>query len=171
MTLLKGKVVLITGAARGIGRASALLLADQGADVGVGDISPDVEQTAIDIEKAGGKSCAVRFDISDPEQVQRGVSDIRNALGDIDILVNNAGIVANIARLTKMSIEAWQQEISTNLSGAFYMVKQVIGPMIEKQRGRIINISSGAATGGLHKQIGYASSKAALLGMTKTIAL
>ncbi len=169
--LLKGKVVLITGAARGIGRSTAMVLAEQGADVGVADILPEVEQTAIDIEKAGGNTKSVRFDISDPNQVQQGVSEIRNTLGDIDILVNNAAIVTNIARLTKMSIEAWQQEINVNLSGAFHLVRQVIGPMIEKQWGRIINISSGAATGGLHKQIGYASSKAGLLGMTKTIAL
>ncbi len=169
--LLKGKVVLITGAARGIGRVCAMVLAEQGADVGVADILPEVEQTAIDIEKAGGKAKAVQFDISDPGQVQRGVSEIKATLGDIDILVNNAAIVTNIARLTKMSVEAWQNEINVNLSGAFHLVKQVIGSMIEKKWGRIINISSMAATGGLHMQIGYASSKAGLLGMTKTIAL
>jgi len=171
MAILEGKKALITGAARGIGRVSALVLAEQGADVGVADILPEVEQTAGDIKKTGRKSCGVQLDISDPEQVQRGVTDIREALGGIDILVNNAAIVANIAGLAKMSGEAWRQEIDTNLSGAFYMVQQVIGPMIEKQHGRIINISSGAATGGLHKQIGYASSKAAILGMTKTVAL
>ncbi len=171
MALLKNKVVLITGAARGIGRAAAEVLAEHGAAVGVADILPEVEQTAEALNKAGHQSCHAVFDISLPEQVRRGVNEIVAALGEIDVLVNNAGIVANIARLTHMSNEAWQQEINVNLSGAFYLVKAVIEPMIGRKWGRIVNTSSGAATGGLHKQIGYASSKAALLGMTKTIAL
>jgi NAD(P)-dependent dehydrogenase (short-subunit alcohol dehydrogenase family) len=169
--LLKGKTALITGAARGIGRASAMVLAQEGADVGVADVLPEVENTAAEIQKIGQGSAFAVFDISDPIQVHQGVSKIRKELGEIDILVNNAGIVTNIARLTKMSHEAWQNEISTNLSGAFYMIQEVIGPMITRQWGRIINISSGAATGGLHKQIGYASSKAGLLGLTKTATL
>jgi NAD(P)-dependent dehydrogenase (short-subunit alcohol dehydrogenase family) len=169
--LLKGKTALITGAARGIGRASAMVLSREGADVGVADVLPEVENTAAEIQKLGRRAAFAVFDISDPDQVQRGVTGIRDELGDVDILVNNAGIVNNIARITKMSHAAWQNEIATNLSGAFYMIQEVIGPMIEKQWGRIINISSGAASGGLHKQIGYASSKAGLLGLTKTVTL
>ncbi|MBU2549315.1 MAG: SDR family oxidoreductase [Proteobacteria bacterium] len=169
--LLEGKVALITGAARGIGRASAAVLAREGADVGVADILPEVDETAEEIRGLGRRSVSARIDVSDPEQVRRGVAKIRKALGDVDILVNNAGIVTNIARLTKMSIEAWQHEISVNLSGAFYMVKEVVAPMISKQWGRIINISSMAAIGGLHKQIAYASSKSGLLGLTKTVCL
>jgi len=169
--LLKDKIALISGAARGIGKASALIMAEEGADVGVVDILPQVEDTASEIEKMGRRSSFAVFDISDPLQVREGVKKIRNDLGDVDILVNNAGIVNNVALLTKMSHEAWQREISVNLSGAFNMIKEVIGPMIEKKWGRIINISSGAATGGLHKQIAYASSKAGLLGLTKTVTL
>jgi NAD(P)-dependent dehydrogenase (short-subunit alcohol dehydrogenase family) len=169
--LLKGKTALITGAARGIGRASAMVLAREGADVGVADVLPEVQNTAAEIQNLGQGSASAVFDISNPSQVCEGVAKIREAIGEIDILVNNAGIVANIAHMTKMSHEAWQNEISTNLSGAFYMIQEVIGPMITKKWGRIINISSGAATGGLHKQIGYASSKAGLLGLTKTVTL
>lgn len=169
--LLEGKTALITGAARGIGRASAMVLAQEGAALGVADVLPEVEKTAAEIQKIGQPSAFAVFDISDPAQVQKGVAIIRDTLGDIDILVNNAGIVTNIARLTKMTHEAWQREIAVNLSGAFYMIQEVIGPMIEKQWGRIINISSGAASGGLHKQIGYASSKAGLLGLTMTVTL
>lgn len=169
--LLKGKTALITGAARGIGRASAVVLAREGADVGVADILPEVKSTAMEVEKIGQDSAFAIFDISDPAEVTQGVAKIQEVLGEIDILVNNAGIVTNIASMTKMSHKAWQNEIATNLSGAFYMIQEVIEPMITKQWGRIINISSGAATGGLHRQIGYASSKAGLLGLTKTVTL
>jgi NAD(P)-dependent dehydrogenase (short-subunit alcohol dehydrogenase family) len=169
--LLEGKTALITGAARGIGKASALVLAREGAHVGVADILPEVEETAREIAALGRRSAFALFDVADPAQVAEGVGKIREELGDIEILVNNAGVVTNIARLTKMSHEAWQREISINLSGAFNLIKELIGPMIDKKWGRIINISSGAATGGLHKQIGYAASKAGLLGMTKTVTL
>jgi len=169
--LLEGKVVLITGAARGIGRTTALIMADEGADVGVVDILPEVEATAREIERRGRCSTAVIFDISDPVQVHDGVQKIRQELGDPNVLVNNAGIVNNIARLTRMTQEAWEREISVNLTGTFNMIREVIGPMIEKKWGRIINFSSIGASGGLHKQIGYAASKAGLLGLTKTVTL
>jgi NAD(P)-dependent dehydrogenase (short-subunit alcohol dehydrogenase family) len=169
--LLKDRVVLITGAARGIGRASALVLAREGAHVGVADVLPEVQETAREIATLGRHSAFALFDVSDPDQVAEGVAKIRGELGEIEILVNNAGVVTNIARLTKMTHEAWQREISINLSGAFNLIKEVIGPMVERAWGRIINISSGAAAGGLHKQIGYAASKAGLLGLTKTVTL
>jgi NAD(P)-dependent dehydrogenase (short-subunit alcohol dehydrogenase family) len=169
--LLQGKAVLITGAARGIGRATALIMAGEGADVGLVDISPDVAATAALIREKGRRSAAAIFDIADPVQVQQGVRKIRQELGVIDILVNNAGIVNNIAPLVKMTHDAWSREIAVNLSGAFNMIKAVISPMIEKKWGRIINFSSLGATGGLHYQIGYAASKAGLLGLTKTVAL
>ena len=169
--LLKDKVVLITGTARGIGRATARIMADEGADVGLVDILPEVENTALEIQKRGRRSVAVMFDISDPGQVHDGVQKIVKELGNIDVLVNNAGIVNNIAPLTKMTFDSWEKEISVNLTGAFNMIKEVIGPMIEKKWGRIINISSLGAAGGLYKQSGYAAGKAGLLGLTKTITL
>lgn len=171
MSLLTGKTALITGAARGIGRASAMVLAEEGADVAVVDILPGVEDVAVEIENKGRRSVAAVFDIADPEQVQSGVDRIKQYLGDIDVLVNNAGIVNNIAPLTKMSFSAWQRELAVNLTGAFNMIQAVIKPMILKKWGRIINISSLGATGGLHRQIGYAASKAGLLGLTKTVTL
>jgi len=169
--LHKDKVVLITGAARGIGKVSALTLAEEGADVAVVDILPEVEETAREIEKMGRRSTSAVFDISDVTQVKKGIGKIKQNLGEIDVLVNNAGIVTNIAPLTKMTHDAWQREIAVNLSGAFNMIKEVIEHMKEQKWGRIINISSGAATGGLHKQIGYAASKAGILGLTKTVTL
>lgn len=169
--LLEGKVVLITGAARGIGRTTALDMAGEGADVGLVDILPEVHATAEKIREMGRRSAAAIFDIAEQGQVLHGIRQIQQKLGDTDILVNNAGIVNNIAPLVKMTHDAWSREIAVNLSGAFNMIKAVIGPMIEKKWGRIINFSSLGATGGLHFQIGYAASKAGLLGLTKTVAL
>ncbi len=169
--LLKGKIALITGAARGIGRKTALVMADEGADVAVVDILPEVEGTAREIQSKGRRSSAAVFDISDPLQVRDGLGKIRRELGNIDVLVNNAGIVNNISRLTKMTHASWSREISVNLTGAFNLTQEVLGPMIEKNWGRIINISSLGAVGGLHKQAGYAASKAGLLGLTKTLTL
>jgi len=169
--LLDGKVVLITGAARGIGRAMALVIASEGADVAVTDILPEVKETARQVRSSGRRSVAAAFDIADPSQVHESVQKIVDEMGTIDVLVNNAGIVNNIARLAKMTHDSWAREISVNLSGAFNMIKEVIGPMIAKEWGRIINISSLAATGGLNRQAAYAASKAGLLGLTKTVAL
>jgi NAD(P)-dependent dehydrogenase (short-subunit alcohol dehydrogenase family) len=169
--LLQGKVVLITGAARGIGRTTALIMAAEGADVGLVDLLPEVDATAGQVRDKGRRASAKMFDIADPDQVRHGTQQIRQELGEIDILVNNAGIVNNIAPLVKMTHAAWAREIAVNLSGAFNMIKAVIGPMVKKKWGRIINFSSLAATGGLHYQVGYAASKAGLLGLTKTVAL
>jgi len=169
--MLEGKVALITGAARGIGRATALALAEEGADVGLADILSEIEETAAAIVKMGRRAAAAIFDISDPAQVHTGVETIRNSLGPIDILVNNAGIVNNIAPLARMSQEAWQRELAVNLSGAFNMIQEVIGSMAARKWGRIINVSSVAALGGLHYQAGYAATKAGLIGLTKTVAL
>ncbi|HVO23766.1 MAG TPA: SDR family NAD(P)-dependent oxidoreductase [Candidatus Margulisiibacteriota bacterium] len=169
--LLDGKVALITGAARGIGRATAMQLAAEGAAVGVADIAPEVNDTAAAIQRTGQRAAAAVFDIADPLQVQAGVQQLRERLGDVDILVNDAAIVTNIAPLVRMTHEAWNREVAVNLSGAFNMIKAVIEPMLRKGWGRIINISSVAATGGLHNQAGYAASKAALLGLTQTVTL
>ncbi len=169
--LLEGKVVLITGAARGIGRATALVMADEGADVGMVDILPEVECTAEAVRARGRCASAAEFDISDPSKARQGVEKIRQELGEIHVLVNNAGIVNNIAGLTRMTFDAWQREISVNLTGAFNMIREVIGPMVNRKWGRIINVSSLGAVGGLHRQIGYAASKAGILGLTKTVTL
>jgi NAD(P)-dependent dehydrogenase (short-subunit alcohol dehydrogenase family) len=169
--LLDGKVVLITGAARGIGRAAAMVLAEEGASVGVADVAPEVDATAAAIRQTGRRAAAAVFDISDPQQVHAGVEKIRGELGDINVLVNDAAIVTNIAPLTRMTHEAWNREVAVNLSGAFNMIKAVIDAMLAKHWGRIINVSSVAATGGLFNQAGYAASKAGLLGLTETVTL
>ncbi len=169
--VLTGKIALITGAARGIGRAAALRLAHAGADVAVTDVQPDVEETAARIRERGRRAAAAVFDVADPAQVDAGVRQLRTALGDVDVLVSNAGIVNNIAPFTKMTHERWQREIAVNLTGAFNVIQAVIGPMIERRWGRIIVMSSGAAHGGLHRQAAYAASKAGLIGLVQTVTL
>ncbi|MGH7821447.1 MAG: SDR family NAD(P)-dependent oxidoreductase, partial [Candidatus Binatia bacterium] len=141
------------------------------ADVAVVDLAPAVEETRAAIERIGRRSVAAVFDIADPAAVAKGVAAIRAALGDVDVLVNNAGIVNNIAPLAKMTPEAWDRELAVNLSGAFHMIQALIGPMVVKGFGRIINFSSVAATGGLFHQAAYAASKAGVIGLTQTVTL
>lgn len=171
MTDLEGRVALVTGAARGIGRATALRLAEAGAAVGVADLSPEVEATAAAIAGMGRRAAVAVFDVSAPAAVAEGIGRIREQLGSIGILVNNAGIVDNVAPLERMSQAAWSRELEVNLFGAFYTIQEIIGPMAARKWGRIINVSSVAALGGLHHQAAYAASKAGLLGLTKTVAL
>jgi NAD(P)-dependent dehydrogenase (short-subunit alcohol dehydrogenase family) len=121
------------------------------------------------------RSCALAedavFDVSDPLAVREGFSSVVDALGAVDVLVNNAGIVTNIAPVAVMPFEAWQRELGVNLTGAFNCIQAVLPAMIDRGFGRIINVSSIAAWGGLVRQAGYAATKAGLLGLTKTVAL
>jgi NAD(P)-dependent dehydrogenase (short-subunit alcohol dehydrogenase family) len=168
---LDGRIALVSGAARGIGRAIALALASNGADVGLIDIDAGVAETATAVRGLHRRSCAVRADVSSTEAIVTGVATIVAELGSVDLLVNNAGIVNNIAPFAKMKQAAWEREIGVNLTGAFNLARAVIGPMSERGFGRIVNISSVAARGGLFNQAGYSATKAGLLGLTHTIAL
>jgi 3-oxoacyl-[acyl-carrier protein] reductase len=172
--MLEEKVCFVSGAARGKGngRAIALKLAQKGADVAVGDILYDEAQAVADeIRAAGRRSMAVKMDMSVYDQVEAGLKRIKKEFGPIDILVNNAAIMTNMATISKMKKEAWDKEVAVNLSGAFYCVKQVFDDMAEKKWGRIINITSLAGVLGGYGQCSYSSSKAGLIGLTKTIAL
>lgn len=168
---LTGHTALVSGAARGIGRAIALRLARDGADVALVDVNPAIEETAAAIGDLGRKAMAVKVDIASGKAVREAVARIAKELGAADILVNNAGIVNNIATVEKMSDEAWEKEIGVNLTGAFNLVRACVGGMAERGHGRIVNISSVAARGGLARQVGYSATKAGLLGLTHTVAL
>ena len=172
--MLDEKVCFVSGAARGgsNGRAIALKLAEKGANVAVGDIRyEEAQAVAAEIQSMGRKSVAVNMDMSDYDQVEVGLKKIKDELGSVDILVNNAAIMTNMATISTMKKEAWEKEIAVNLSGAFYCVKQVFDDMVEKNWGRIINITSVAGVMGGYGQCSYSSSKAGLIGLTKTIAL
>ncbi|MFO1115666.1 MAG: SDR family NAD(P)-dependent oxidoreductase [Beijerinckiaceae bacterium] len=168
---LPNRIALVSGAARGIGRAIALRLAREGADVGLIDINPAIEETAKLVRETGRRAAFALADISKSDQARAGAGRIVAELGSIDLLVNNAGIVDNIATVEKMSDEAWEKEIGVNLTGAFNLVRATVGPMGERGFGRIVNISSVAARGGLARQVGYSATKAGLLGLTHTVAL
>jgi len=168
---LGGRIAVVSGAARGIGRAIAIALATDGADVGLFDLSDAVAETAVAVRALGRRAAWAKGDVSDFGQVQAGIASIVGELGPVDILVNNAGIVKNIAPIEKMEPAAWEREIAINLSGAFHMVRAVIGGMAERRWGRVVNISSVAARGGLYNQVGYAASKSGLLGLTYNVTL
>jgi 3-oxoacyl-[acyl-carrier protein] reductase len=168
------KVCFVTGAARGRGngRAIALKLARQGAHVAVGDILyEEAGAVAGEIQALGRQSLAVKMDMSNYNDIEAGLKQIREDIGPVDILVNNAAIMTNMATITKMKRENWEKEIAVNLSGAFYCIQQVFTDMMAKKWGRIINITSVAGVLGGYGQCSYSSSKAALIGLTKTAAL
>jgi NAD(P)-dependent dehydrogenase (short-subunit alcohol dehydrogenase family) len=166
-----GRVALVTGAARGIGRAIASVLAEHGADVAVADVLPEVEDTAATIRAKGRRAAAAVFDVADAAAVGAGVGRLAERLGGIDVLVNCAAIVHNVRPLAEMPAADWQRDLAVNLGGAFNLIQAVIGGMVERRWGRIVNISSVAATGGWRNQSGYAASKAGLLGLTETVTL
>jgi NAD(P)-dependent dehydrogenase (short-subunit alcohol dehydrogenase family) len=168
---LAGRVALVTGAARGIGRVTALVLAEEGADVAMTDVLGEVDAVAAEVRARGRRAAVAVFDIADDEAVRAGVARLREALGSPGILVNNAGIVTNVAPVARMTAAAWHREVGVNLSGAFHMIQATIGDMVASGWGRIVNVSSIGGTGGLHHQAAYAASKAGLLGLTKTVAL
>jgi NAD(P)-dependent dehydrogenase (short-subunit alcohol dehydrogenase family) len=166
-----GRLVLITGAASGIGRATALRFARAGARLALFDRQSAVEQTAADARALGVEARAWIVDVSDANAVEIAVTQVFAALGEIACLVNGAAVVDHIAPLAKMEPEAWAREIGVNLGGPFNLIRVVAPGMADRGWGRIVNISSAAARGGLSLQAGYAASKAGLLGLTRNVAL
>ncbi len=165
---LEGKVALVTGARRGIGRAIALRFAHEGADlILLARNSPD--DLAAEIQALGRRALPLAVDVADADAVERGIKAAASEMGKIDILVNNAGI-AQDGLLIRMKTEQWRSVIETNLSGAFYCTKAVSRLMLKAESGRIINISSVIGQMGNAGQANYAASKAGLLGFTKSVA-
>jgi 3-oxoacyl-[acyl-carrier protein] reductase len=168
---LTGKVALITGGSRGIGRAIGRRLASQGADVaftyrGNAEAAQDARA---DIEAIGRRALAIQAEATDPDAAEAAVKQALDELGRLDILVNNAGITRDDL-IMRMSVEAFRDVLETNLFGAFYMTKAVTRPMLRARGGRIVNITSVSGQAGQTGQANYSSAKAGLIGLTKATA-
>ena len=167
---LKDKVALVTGGARGIGRAIALTFAREGADIVVADVNLEIaQQTVLEIQDLGRKAMALEMDVTSYEKVEEGINKILDKMGKVDILVNNAGITKDNL-LLRMSQADWDAVINVNLKGTFNCIKAVSKPMIKQRSGRIISIASIIGLIGNPGQANYAASKAGIIALTKTVA-
>jgi 3-oxoacyl-[acyl-carrier protein] reductase len=169
-TALEDRVALVTGGARGIGRAIALRLAADGAKVAIVDLADTGAETAREVEQASGRQTTfVKADISKEADAQAAVVAVESALGPVDILVNNAGITRDGLMLV-MSEGDWDAVLAVNLKGAFLMSKAVLRGMIKRRRGSIVSISSVVGRRGNAGQANYSAAKAGLIGLTKSLA-
>ena len=194
---LTGRVALVTGGSRGLGRVDALTLARAGADVVIADIQVEsdeageetaerygalaqvaraqglvfTERTAREIQELGRRAVAVKCDVTDREQVEATVARAVDEFGSVDILVNNAGTLDHVAQLHNQSPELWERDLRVNLTGAFNCAQAVWPHMKERSWGRIVNMASVAGTLGGFGQASYSTTKAGLIGLTKTLAL
>ncbi len=167
---LKDKVALITGGARGIGKAIAMVFAREGADIAVADVNLEIaQQTASEIESLGRRAMAIVMDVTNFDAVEDGLNKILDKMGKVDILVNNAGITKDNL-LLRMSQADWDAVINVNLKGTFNCIKAVSRPMIKQRSGRIISIASIIGLMGNPGQANYAASKAGIIALTKTVA-
>jgi 3-oxoacyl-[acyl-carrier protein] reductase len=192
---LSGRVALVTGGSRGLGRADALTLARAGADVVVADLLVEselseetdrygalatvarqqgmvhTEETVEEIRGLGRRAIAVRCDVTDRAQVDAAVARTVEELGSVDILVNNAGTLDHVAQFHQQSPELWERDLRVNLTGAFNCAQAVWPHMRGRGWGRIVNMSSVAGTLGGFGQASYSTTKAGLLGLTRTLAM
>ena len=168
---IDGRFALVTGASKGIGRAVALRLGEMGVNVAVNyNRSPDEAESAVERLRAMGvESFAVQANVGDRERAAAMVAEVTERFGGVDILVNNAGIISD-SLLVRMSDEAWDSVIATNLNGMFYCARAVVRQMIRNRWGRIINIGSVVGIRGNIGQTNYSASKAGMMGFTKSLA-
>jgi len=168
---IAGKRALVTGASRGIGRATALALAQAGVDVALAARGTDeLDQVAAEIAEIGRNAVVISCDVSDVAQVQRMVETAHAQLGGIDILVNNAG-KAMSAKFLGHPDEVWHQLLALNLTGVYYVTKAVAPGMVERKWGRIITVASVAGKVGSRYTAAYSASKHGVLGLMKSVAL
>ena len=166
---LKDKVCLITGAGSGIGKATALLFAKEGAKVVVADVDDKAAGSTTDeIRRTGGEAVAERVDVADEAQTQAVVASVLKRFGRIDVLFNNAGI-AGVGSVEETSPELFDRVMRVNVRGVYLMSRAVVPQMLKQRAGSVINMSSGVAEIGLARRVSYAASKGAVLAMTKSM--
>jgi 3-oxoacyl-[acyl-carrier protein] reductase len=169
MAELAQRVAVVTGAASGIGRATAVLLAEQGAAVGVLDTNADgAQEVASGLTSRGLRALAVRCNVADERSVGDAISAVTAAFGGVDILVNNAGVAGNNARLEDIDRAAYDRMFDVHVRGALHCVQAVLPSMRQRPGGRIVNISSNRGQVGFERSSHYSAAKAALLGFTKS---
>jgi len=169
--MLEGEIALVTGASRGIGRACAIALAREGAEVIVNyrTNAQKAEEVCQGIVESGGRATAAKFDVSDSEETQAGIENLLKEKKNISILVNNAGITKD-GLLLRYPLSDWDKVIDTNLKGAFILSQAVMRAMMKERKGSIINISSIVGISGNAGQAAYCAAKAGLIGFTKAMA-
>jgi 3-oxoacyl-[acyl-carrier protein] reductase len=167
---LVGRVALVTGAAQGIGKSIALLLAQNGANVVVSDVNiGKAEETVKEIQALGRRAMAIKVDVANFREVEQMVDAILEHFGQIDILVNNAGITRD-KLILRMTEEDWDMVLNVNLKGTFNCTKAVLKQMSKQKSGKIVNIASVVGEMGNAGQANYSASKAGVIGLTKTLA-
>ncbi|PRO65358.1 SDR family oxidoreductase [Alkalicoccus urumqiensis] len=165
---LQGKTAVVTGAASGMGKATALLLASEGANVVSADIQQDgAEKTAEEIRSQGGKAVGQQTDMSSPEEVKAMIDRAVDEFGTLDILVNNAGIMDGFEPVGEISLERWEKVFAVNTTGVMTAMKEAVHVFLEKESGVIVNIASTGGENGSHAGAAYTASKHAVIGLTK----
>jgi NAD(P)-dependent dehydrogenase (short-subunit alcohol dehydrogenase family) len=172
MTLLKGQVAIVTGGGRGLGRAVAEMLASQGASVVVASRNaPELDDVVRAIRKAGGHALAQTADVADERQVEELVLATERWVGPASILVNNAGMIDPLATLARSDPALWLRNISINIGGTYMPTRAVLPGMLERDFGRVLNVSSTAATRPSPGWTAYSAAKAGVVQMTRSLAL
>ncbi len=169
MESLRGKIALVTGAGKGIGKEVALALAAEGAHVGlIARTESDLQSVIEELKNLGVKAAYARADVSNRADVETAVEKLRNELGPIDILINNAG-TATFGGFLELAPEVWENQIRVNVFGVYYTTRAVLPQMIERKTGDIVNISSTAGKSGSAVTSAYAASKFAVFGLSESL--
>ena len=170
MTTWEGRVALVTGASRGIGRATARALAARGASVVASARGDHADAVAAEIQAAGGRAEARALDVTEPAAIEATVAEVLSRYGRLDVLVNNAGITRD-QLLLRLKRDDWDAVLDTNLTAVAMLTRAVLKPMIKQRWGRIISLTSVVGQSGNAGQANYAAAKAGLIGFTKAVAL
>lgn len=169
MEHLKGKKAIITGGSRGLGKATAIAFAKEGIDVAItGRNEKNLQETVAELKNLGVNATYALFNVGNYEEVQKGIKQIMASFGSVDILVNNAGIAA-FGSLNDMKVEQWSEIIQTNVMGMYFVTKEVLPYLIEKNQGDIFNVASTAGLTGNANTSAYSASKFAVIGMSESL--